>query len=373
MPPNFHFRTLNFEARALDDGGRTVAIVTKRGSVDWLLAGAADAGPRIASIFKETHLGYVLGLKFDLHFPGLTSTYDPVRKEFEPLQCEILEGGAQAAVSVASRSADGNWRGLHRAVMHLSPATGRYEWALETRLTCCAAKPTALNWIEYNNVIPANTGLCFLHAELKRYNRTLMVDRDGTVWNFPHQHLMHYSAARKIQPLRFARGALAGFFGEAMNPKALTAHEKRECAIEGLLRAARLARRQNEQSAGDRLEKAADLAREHHQAMVLALGEWDELSRRDNALTIEAAVIGKKIHKLLGFDSVEEATGWALQHLPLTNARRAAAAISNEMSVFAKSANKQESQFWVLVGNAARLATSDDSNKAIETIIGMGA
>ena len=39
-----------------------------------------------------------------------------------------------------------------------------------------------------------------------------MVDRDGTVWRFPHQHQLHYS--RKISQLHFAPGAMSGYFGE---------------------------------------------------------------------------------------------------------------------------------------------------------------
>jgi hypothetical protein len=73
-----------------------------------------------------------------------------------------------------------------------------------------------LPWIEYNNVYPAGTGRCMLFEPEKVYDRTLMVDRDGTVWDFPHQHCMHYT--RKIRELDFAEGTLAGFFGEDLNP-----------------------------------------------------------------------------------------------------------------------------------------------------------
>jgi hypothetical protein len=55
-----------------------------------------------------------------------------------------------------------------------------------------------------------------LFAPEKRYNRTLLVDREGTVWSFPHQHLMHYGG--KIRALNFATGTVGGFFGELLNP-----------------------------------------------------------------------------------------------------------------------------------------------------------
>ena len=134
----------------------------------------------------------------------------------DDIQFEVLDGGRRARITGVSRDKAGNFAGRHVAVIAVEEGSGRYSWTVETTLTCRAAQPVKLSWIEFNNVYPSGTGRCMLFAPEKRYNKTLMVDRDGTVWAFPHQHMMHYG--QKISGLKFAVGAMAGFFGEALNP-----------------------------------------------------------------------------------------------------------------------------------------------------------
>ena len=205
----FSITAVNLDSHVLNHQGRTVAIVTPQGHVDWLLAGVGERGPLLSSIRKETHLGYVLGLKFDLF---LAKPCDVV----ESIECEVTGDGAAAVVSARSRSKDDVFRGSHRALISVNEETGAYEWSLETTLTCNADVPPPLNEIEYNDILPAGTGGRVLCADRKRYDRILIVDRNGVAWEFPHQHVMHY--APKTSALRCASGSVAGFFIDDLNP-----------------------------------------------------------------------------------------------------------------------------------------------------------
>ena len=207
--PEFEIAAINLDSHALNDHGRTVAVISPQGYVDWLLRTPDEDGPLLSSIKIEPHLSYVMGLKFNLYLPELTET-------MAGTSFEILAGGEQALISAVSKSADGEFEGRHQALIAVSEDTGCYEWSLETTLVCKAKKPVELRWIEYNNVYPHGTGRCMLFAPQKTYDRTLMQDRDGVVWIFPHQHCLPYTA--KISELHFAPGALAGFFGEEFNP-----------------------------------------------------------------------------------------------------------------------------------------------------------
>ena len=238
--PHFTFHRINLDCFVLNDGDRTVALITPQGNVDWLLPSPQQGGELLTSILKETHLATVRGLKFTLHLP------EPAAVSRPPFRFAVSDHGVWAAIEADSASPDGRFAGFHRAVITLG-ATGRYEWALETRLRQVSAQPVALEpvprappercadqhelklaWIEYNNVLPANTGLCFLQAGRKRFSRTLLTDRAGVVWHFPHQHQLHYWAAGKMQSLRFAAGAQAGFFLEDLNPVVMV----EECSLE---------------------------------------------------------------------------------------------------------------------------------------------
>ncbi|MCX7935562.1 MAG: hypothetical protein N3A66_09940, partial [Planctomycetota bacterium] len=70
--PHFSFMPINLDSHVLNDGDRTVATITPQGYVDWVLPGPGFPGSLITAIKKETHLSYVLGTKFNLHFPHLT-------------------------------------------------------------------------------------------------------------------------------------------------------------------------------------------------------------------------------------------------------------------------------------------------------------
>jgi hypothetical protein len=83
---------------------------------------------------------------------------------------------------------------------------------MHTVITCTADGPSDLAGIEYNNIYPGKAGRCFMFADSKEFDCTLLTDRAGVVWRFPHQHLMHYS--RKIRELAFAPGSIGGFFGQ---------------------------------------------------------------------------------------------------------------------------------------------------------------
>ena len=72
----FSVRDLNLGCRAIDADGKTVAIVTPQGYVDWLLRTPPEPGERLMAIDKETHLGNVRGLKFNLHLPHCPAVLD---------------------------------------------------------------------------------------------------------------------------------------------------------------------------------------------------------------------------------------------------------------------------------------------------------
>jgi hypothetical protein len=195
---------------AINDSGRTVAYVTSQGYVDWLLKSPLEDGPRLTALRKETHLCYTLGLKLLLFPPHLCETL--VDKTWE-----TLDGGRRLRLTGTSRSGDGRFEAFTEAILAADGNGARYFWTCRSKIVCTAAEPVRLARLEFNNIYPGKCGRCFMFAADKEYDRTLMVDREGEVWEFPHQHLLHYS--HKIDPLTFAEGTLAGFFGkEAASP-----------------------------------------------------------------------------------------------------------------------------------------------------------
>lgn len=210
--PHLSIEQINFGCFAINDGDRTVAIVTPQGYIDWVQISPDDEAARIREVPCPTHLCYVMGLKIVLHLPHICDLHD------SPAKCEIAPDGASLRLTADSHDAAGSWRGHHEATLAVNPVTRRYEWSLKTSLACVADKPVvpAKNWIEFNNVYPGTVGRCMLFAPQKTHSSTIMVDRDGVAWKFPHQHSMHYTF--KINRLDFADGTIAGFFGEAMNP-----------------------------------------------------------------------------------------------------------------------------------------------------------
>lgn len=209
MEPVLTLAPLNLDCFAINHGGRTVAMVSPQGYIDWMLVSPADDGVLLREVYCEPHLGYVLGLKLLLHLPHLCEVMTEIRPE-------ILDGGARLRLTGRARDPAGAWEGQHEALLAVNPETNRFEWTVQTRLVCTASLPVERKWIEFNNVYPSGTGRCMLFAPHKRFSFTLMVDRDGVPWHFPHQHAMHYQ--RKIAALNFAPGTMAGFFGEELNP-----------------------------------------------------------------------------------------------------------------------------------------------------------
>jgi hypothetical protein len=93
---------------------------------------------------------------------------------------------------------------------------------MHTAITNQADKPIEIPNLEYNNVYPGKAGRCMMFAPTKEYSCTLMVDRDGVVWKYPHQHVMHYR--HKIAQHTFAPGSLSGFFGEETGNPVVVCH-----------------------------------------------------------------------------------------------------------------------------------------------------
>ncbi|OPZ25177.1 MAG: hypothetical protein BWZ02_02574 [Lentisphaerae bacterium ADurb.BinA184] len=217
LPIKFSITPIGDGCHVLNERDRTVAIVTSQGYIDWLLRGPATPGPLLHGIRKETHLSYVLGLKLLLHMPHLSDA------RMTGFQARIGDDGRTATLTGEAVSADGRFASTTSATIHVNPVTEWYEWDLTTVLQCRADQPVELSWIEYNNIYPAGCGRCMLFAPEKKYHSTLMVDSAQRVWEFPHQHTMHYG--RKIPALTFARGSLAGFFGEQDGSPVCIVHE----------------------------------------------------------------------------------------------------------------------------------------------------
>ncbi len=203
--PIFDVVPIGGNCYTINDHSRTVAIVTSQGYIDWLLKSPLQPGRLLTAIRKETHLSYTLGLKLLLITPTPAT-------QLQSFRWEKADGGSVLILRGHGITKDGAFVSDTEAVLCTDPAASRYEWRLTTTLTCSARESVSLRWVEYNNVYPAKAGLCLFWSRHKEYCCTLMVDREGTVWRFPHQHTLHYS--KKISELHFAEGTMAGFFGE---------------------------------------------------------------------------------------------------------------------------------------------------------------
>ncbi|MFW5857892.1 MAG: hypothetical protein ACOCX4_08440 [Planctomycetota bacterium] len=202
---DFWIRDLNLGALAVDAGGKTVATVTQQGYVDWTLRTPDAEGKLVTYLEKESHLCYVRGLIFRLHMPHLCET-------MERIEHRVEDGGRRVVLEGHAYGAGGAFRSETRAELSQNEQTGAFEWALCTELHVQGKEPIKRDWVEYNNVYPARAGCCMLFEPQKRYRWTLMTDAEGRVWQFPHQHQLHYK--KKINELTFAPGSVAGFFGE---------------------------------------------------------------------------------------------------------------------------------------------------------------
>ena len=209
--PQFEFVSIGNDCYLINDGGRTVAIVTSQGFIDWLLTSPMQEGPLLTSIRKETHLSYTLGFKMQLNVLHI----DPVAPsgtQFQKVEHRIEPNGDLVLTANCS-ARDGLFTSRTVARLGTDDLRSRYQWSFETVLRYEGAEPLELTTIEFNNVYPSFAGRCMLFEPQKQFQSTLMTDRDGVVWQFPHQHTMHYSG--KISQLHFANGTMGGFFNEA--------------------------------------------------------------------------------------------------------------------------------------------------------------
>ncbi len=190
---------------AVDEHGRTVAIVTRQGFVDWLLRTPLCDGELVRELYKETHMCYTLGLKLELMTQAPRTLLTQVR-------FNLQDDARKLTIVAQGDSADQRFHSRTNACLLFDEEQGEYRWDLVTTLSCTADEPVDLPRIEYNNVYPGKAGRCFMYASQKEYHSTLIEAADGAIWEFPHQHLFHYS--RKLDKLDFSSRGMAGFFGE---------------------------------------------------------------------------------------------------------------------------------------------------------------
>ncbi|MCL1857059.1 MAG: hypothetical protein FWF84_05420 [Kiritimatiellaeota bacterium] len=210
---------MKFAARAINRGcfvidnvdQGTVAMVTPQGAIDWMVISSDDRGTFIEEISVETHLSKTHGLKIELIMPWHTEVITEIRHE-------LLDGGERIRLFCRSVNGEGHFEAETSAVLSVNPKTRRYEWSLETVGKCTALEDVPLheNFLQFNNIYPGTAGRCMLFTPQKEYDATVMMDKDGVPWRFPHQHILHYR--HKIAALTFSEGAMAGFFGEDYNP-----------------------------------------------------------------------------------------------------------------------------------------------------------
>lgn len=210
-PDSFTIRPIPPEGGfAIDRGGRTVAIVTAQGYIDWLLPDERADGPRFDQIEIESHLCYVLGVKLLLFPPHMHPAYPKGTERNLRVTHHCDPDGQSVTLTGISRSDDGIIHARVTAVLTLT-ASGEYRWHVDHHVENRGESEADVQWLEFNNIYPGRTGRCFLFAADKRYTHTLATDASGVSWGFPHQHTMHYGY--KLRELDFAVGTTAGFFG----------------------------------------------------------------------------------------------------------------------------------------------------------------
>ena len=178
--------------------------MTSQGYVDWLIYEPDQPGVLITKLYKETHLSYTLGLKFELR------TQTPAT-ELQRLTYEIAPDGSEVHLHGVCETVDGQFGSSTDARLFLG-TDGRYRWDVETTIDNRSRETKDLPAIEYNNVYPGKAGRCMLFAPTKEYSATIVTDSHGEAWTFPHQHMMGYG--NKLAALNFAVGSIGGFAGE---------------------------------------------------------------------------------------------------------------------------------------------------------------
>ena len=203
--PRFEIVDVGANCYTINDGKRTVALISSQGYIDWLLKSPMQDGPVVSHIRKETHLSYTRGFKLLLITPNPPTL-------LTGFSYEIEDDGRQITLTGRGATADGRFNSVTTATLAADANNTRYEWNLATTIKCLADEPTPMPHLEYNNVYPGKCGRCMLFAPEKEYDCTLVTDRDGVVWKFPHQHMLHYG--KKMRELQFAQESMGGFFGE---------------------------------------------------------------------------------------------------------------------------------------------------------------
>ena len=205
----FEIVSLGNNRHIINDQGRTVALISRQAYLDWVLRSPSDKGPLYKTIVKDTHFGYTLGLK--MHLAPLTIQ---TSKGYENIQLTgvTLVKEAPDRLRIVAESGSANFSNVTTAVLTTDSTGDRYEWHCETVITNTSDVGQELTAMEYQNIMPGMAGKCFLYGDKKEYRWTLITGADGTVWQFQHQHNMHYG--RKLEPIRYATGTMGGFFGQ---------------------------------------------------------------------------------------------------------------------------------------------------------------
>jgi len=194
----------------INDNGRTVALITKHGYVDWLLISPLQDGPLVDTIHKDTHLSYVIGLKFILTCPYI-NTETRLGTHLTKFSYDVEEGGKSVTLVGEGSKPNSPFTSRTEARLYTTDCGSRYEWELWTSILNNSPEPQAVSEIEYNNVYPALAYRGILHRDKKEFDCTLVQDEGGIIWEFPHQHSLHYG--QKTEKLRFSTASWAGFFG----------------------------------------------------------------------------------------------------------------------------------------------------------------
>ena len=202
---NFGIENIGNSCHSINDGDKTVAVLSSQGIIDWLLRYTDIEGEKITELKKEPHLSYINGIKIEL--PNITPATQLVSVDFV-----IAEDGSAVTINAQSESPDKNFISLTTATLYVKENGVNYEWHLKSVLAYNGNEKYELKDIEYNNVYPHGVGRCMLFEREKLYSHTLLQDADGVFWDFPHQHAMHYGG--KINEVKAQGGKIGGFFGE---------------------------------------------------------------------------------------------------------------------------------------------------------------